>query len=1206
MSTAPTSSTSSQPPLSTIPFSTFCAALRSLRAANSRHGRTNSSRKSTVAASFRKVRNGVVEEERNEESKRDVLTRFWKEVAGRIDIEARKAEDCDTADADDADGVFEPHTALGVDDTVALLSMLCPYLDEDHPLYHMKETRVAQHYLDALGFPRYQEESVWLLKYRDAGKRPKVNSYRNKKARRASAAAQDGVFVSVLTAVITTRASAKSNPKLTLGRVWQLLTILKDNAETGGSMYRAHGARPKYGAEESGDDAAGVEVKSQGSGGKEADPYAAAKKEIVRKKDARIGVFREMLKYATAAENAEFARLILKEMDIRVSGDVLLNWFHRDAKKYYDSQHALRGLVVDVRKPGFSMTNISIKPGMFASVALAARPTKANLPSLAARLASGVAGTSNWIDDGGKDGFFYMEPKLDGERMQLHKLGNHIETFTRSKKNSTELFGTLLKEAVCHAVCADTAILDGEIMLWDETTRKWVSFDYFRSTVTDMKKQEITQGDRYVLKFCIFDILYLSQSPAGRSGVSHSEDKTEDDSHSQPTEIERAGATQPKRSAKKKARAPDSLIQLPLWQRREILQKIVKPGGYTSPLLNGFRTAVEIVEVKLGRSESDLTDYLNETVMAGYEGLVAKSPVCNYGLAIRDPARVIKLKPDYFEGGLTDLDVIILGGKYSSGQGTKKGRIGGLSSFLIGVRTHNSDREKDRYESSPNSCQWTPVGNLGTGYDDEQLRALRDRLQPYWKDVRPGGRDELPGIWDVWYDEEVDQYGRSLPPRPKQAESMFADVVKWIEPQDSVVLQVRAYELSRAKGYALRFPRCDRIRGPSEKGCHEIISLEELVELDSVKVPPVIASDAKDIDEVDANAAPAREKKRRQTKLAADKDVLKAQKTRVQQSVRSGLKVDQTRVATDVSDLLSKDRSSVLTGFCFRVFSTLAHDRELKAEIERQIYRMGGTFNQDKNSEKITHFVAVDSSCPDVERIRNAAAENRNSRACCISILRRAWLEECEEQGKRVPIERHHVFFASTDLNKSLLRDKDIFGDPWRAPPTRATFLDCLTEMDRMKSRGDLPVVPRTMDSGTADGKAIEKSVAKAMLSSGALFWNLTASSATLGTAHAPLQASSLLFRFFGGTFIGNSVQCCNNDADEGPGEMDTSPEQDVRDATHILVAESTTAASYQTIKESIGSPLARDCAFVSCAWVQACIDVKTVLPAFVSPDKSW
>eukprot|EP00173_Palmaria_palmata_P004959 Plantae.Rhodophyta-Palmaria_palmata.ctg786.p1 GENE.Plantae.Rhodophyta-Palmaria_palmata.ctg786~~Plantae.Rhodophyta-Palmaria_palmata.ctg786.p1 ORF type:complete len:545 (+),score=95.68 Plantae.Rhodophyta-Palmaria_palmata.ctg786:489-2123(+) len=541
---------------------------------------------------------------------------------------------------------------------------------------------------------------------------------------------------------------------------------------------------------------------------------------------------------------------------------------------------------------------------------------------------------------------------------------------------------------------------------------------------------------------------------------------------------------------------------------------------------------------------------------------------------------------------------------YSSGQGTKKGRIGGLSSFLIGVRTHNSDREKVRYESSPNICQWTPVGNIGTGYDDEQLRALRDRLQPYWKDVGPGGRDELPSIWDVWYEGEVDQYGRSLPPRPKQAESMFADVVKWIEPQDSVILQVRAYELSRAKGYALRFPRCDRIRGPNEKGCHEIISLEELVELDDVKVPPVIASDAKDVDEVDANAAPAREKKRRQTKIAADKDVLKAQKTRVQQSVRSGLNVDQTRVATDVSDILSKDRASVLNGFCFRVFSTLAHDRELKAELERQIYRMGGTFNQDKNSEKITHLVAVDSSCSDIQRIRNAAAENPNSRACYLSILRPAWLEECEEQGKRVPIERHHVFFASKDLNKTLLRDKDIFGDPWRAPPTRATFLSCLTEMDRMKSSGNLPFVPRSMNSSTADGKAIEKTVVKAMLSSGAIFWNLTASSAAVGTAQAPLQAASLLFRFFGGTFIGNSDQRRNIVADEGPLEMDISPEQDVRAVTHILVAESTTAASYQIIKESIASPLTRDCAFVSGAWVQACIDVKTVLPAFVFPDK--
>ena len=148
----------------------------------------------------------------------------------------------------------------------------------------------------------------------------------------------------------------------------------------------------------------------------------------------------------------------------------------------------------------------------------------------------------------------------------------------------------------------------------------------------------------------------------------------------------------------------ERLINKSLKERREYLTKVTKvvPGE--------FQYATQITTNNL----DELQKFLDESVNHSCEGLMVKmleGPESHYEPSKRS-RNWLKLKKDYLEGVGDSLDLCVLGAYY--GRGKRTGTYGG---FLLGC--YNQD-----------TGEFETCCKIGTGFSDEMLQLLHDRLTP--------------------------------------------------------------------------------------------------------------------------------------------------------------------------------------------------------------------------------------------------------------------------------------------------------------------------------------------------------------------------------------------------------------------------------------------------------------------------------------------
>jgi DNA ligase-1 len=210
----------------------------------------------------------------------------------------------------------------------------------------------------------------------------------------------------------------------------------------------------------------------------------------------------------------------------------------------------------------------------------------------------------------------------------------------------------------------------------------------------------------------------------------------------------------------------ESLLLLPLQERRRLLFE-----SFT-PVQNKFAFA----------SSKDLSDpedilaYLHEAVADKCEGLMVKTLEID---ATYEPDKRcwkwLKVKKDYIQGLTDSFDLVPIGAYYGRGK-----RTGVYGAFLMACY----DPENEEYQT---------ITKIGTGFSDEDLKALHEQLHP----------NEVA---------QPPKYYR-LPDLPSHAPDVYFRPVQ--------VWEVQAADLSvspkylaacglvdETKGIALRFPRC--------------------------------------------------------------------------------------------------------------------------------------------------------------------------------------------------------------------------------------------------------------------------------------------------------------------------------------------------------------------------------------------------------------
>ncbi|KAH7960734.1 hypothetical protein HPB49_022607 [Dermacentor silvarum] len=370
-----------------------------------------------------------------------------------------------------------------------------------------------------------------------------------------------------------------------------------------------------------------------------------------------------------------------------------------------------------------------------------------------------------------------------------------------------------------------------------------------------------------------------------------------------------------------------------------------------------------------GSTRDDAVRLLNQAIEDQEEGIVLKRLTSVYKPNARR-AGWLKLKPEYVDNLVSDLDMLILGGYFGEGR-----RSGIVSHFLLGVAS--GDRDDD---GMPRSF-WS-VAKVGSGYSMKELDDLLAKLTTKWKVYDP----------------------KKPPGKLVLAQGLKEKPDLYLEPSDSVVLQIKASELVRSSqfrtGITLRFPRVAAIR--HDKPWQDVLSYSELCELEKA-AGGKLATATVGYDE-DDGGSPA--KKRR---IGAS----------VKASLGTHFRPANLSGAVKKRSILQGKELCILTG-CGDV---------TKQELEVQVDELGGTFVQNPSKET---FCVV--------------AEKLNFRARSIIKSRKWDVVKADKflallnSPELRPWEPADLWCSCTETENRLKSLFDEYGDSYTAPVTASSL----------------------------------------------------------------------------------------------------------------------------------------------------------------------
>lgn len=333
---------------------------------------------------------------------------------------------------------------------------------------------------------------------------------------------------------------------------------------------------------------------------------------------------------------------------------------------------------------------------------------------------------------------FTCEYKYDGERAQVHKLERgSVAIFSRNSEDMSNKYPDLV-EQLSHCIKPETKsfVLDAEAVALENTTGKLMPFQ----ELSKRKRKDVKVEDIQV-HVCLFafDLLYLNGEP---------------------------------------------LLQKPLWERRELLQKYfqVVPGEF------------DFARSSDGESTDEIQAFLEESVKDGCEGLMIKmlDSDASYYEPSRRSVNWLKLKKDYLAGVGDSLDLVVVGGYYGKGKRTNV-----YGAFLLACY----DADAEEYQT---------ICKIGTGFSEEVLQSHWDALRPLESqkprgDVKAGGAKP-----DIWFEPKV------------VWEVLTADLS--LSP-----VYTAAQGLVDERGISLRFPRFLRVR--DDKLAEDATGPEQIAEM---------------------------------------------------------------------------------------------------------------------------------------------------------------------------------------------------------------------------------------------------------------------------------------------------------------------------------------------------------------------------------------
>ena len=400
-----------------------------------------------------------------------------------------------------------------------------------------------------------------------------------------------------------------------------------------------------------------------------------------------------------ATELMWLVRIILRQMKVGATERTFFDLWHLDAESLFNVSSSLRRVCWELHDPSVRLE------GDERGITL----MQCFQPQLAQFQMNSFQRMVEKMRLTDEDPTFWIEEKLDGERMQLHMTtdpsvsgGKRFNFWSRKAKDYTYLYGNgfedensaltrHLKSAFRDGV--ENIVLDGEMITWDPEQDALVPFGTLKTAALSEQRNPYSTAHRPVYR--VFDILYLNGQP---------------------------------------------LTRYTLRDRRKALDRSIT----TIPRRFEIHTYTEATKAE------EIEPLLRNVVAQASEGLVLKNPRSAYRLNERNDDW-IKVKPEYMTEFGESLDCVMIGGYYGSGH-----RGGNLSSFLCGLRIDEGFARKGKW--NPEKCH--SFFKVGGGFTAADYAEIRHRTDGKWIDWNPkappteyielGGGDlqyERPDVW---------------------------------------------------------------------------------------------------------------------------------------------------------------------------------------------------------------------------------------------------------------------------------------------------------------------------------------------------------------------------------------------------------------------------------------------------------------------------
>ncbi|KRX89087.1 DNA ligase 4, partial [Trichinella pseudospiralis] len=293
---------------------------------------------------------------------------------------------------------------------------------------------------------------------------------------------------------------------------------------------------------------------------------------------------------------------------------------------------------------------------------------------------------------------------------------------------------------------------------------------------------------------------------------------------------------------------------------------------------------------------------LNETVGRGEEGIMVKDPTSLYKPNSRTlSAGWFKIKPDYINGLIDDLDVLIVGGYFGTGR-----RSNLLSHFMIALM-ENYDKEKvETVDDCSSSTPWfVALGRVGSGYSLKELYDFNAKL------VQLRLKRGQPPSWLKLGSEKPEVY---------------------IHPEQSTIVQVKAAQIVTSGqfplGFTLRFPRVQAIR--HDKTWRDCMTVEQFLNFKDLSVDCTSKrlAEMKNDNQI-MNLKNISKKRKRKATVAADRRCRVEAMKNLDQSKRM-------REFKAISNIFQGRELCILNG----------NDTFTKENLEAKVVELGGTVVQ--------------------------------------------------------------------------------------------------------------------------------------------------------------------------------------------------------------------------------------------------------------------